>query len=74
MVRPGHAVIGGFPVLQITERDPEGRPAKILAVAVGGMYDTSIHGWRAYGFARRCGVARTPDGTSRVRYSDQELL
>jgi hypothetical protein len=60
-------------VLQVTERGPDGRPAEILAVAVGGMYDTSIHGWRAYGFAVQRDVEWAPDGTAQVRNSGPQF-
>jgi hypothetical protein len=42
VVRPGYAVIDGRPVLQILTRMLDGRPTRILSVAVGGYYDSSM--------------------------------
>ncbi|GGM23008.1 hypothetical protein GCM10007977_025250 [Dactylosporangium sucinum] len=66
VVRPGHAVLDGHPVVQILDRDPDGRPAQILAVVVGGGFDPQIHGWRAHGDAVPRSVTWAPDGTPHV--------
>jgi hypothetical protein len=49
VVRPGYAVLDERPVIQILERDDTGRPTRILTTAVSGLYDTMLHGWRAWG-------------------------
>lgn len=66
VVRPGHVVLDGHPVLAILDRDGAGRPAQVLAVAVGGGYDTMMHGWRAHGTALPRAVTWDPDGTARL--------
>ena len=63
VVRPGYAVIGGRLVLQVLARQADGRPSQVLAMAVGGYFDSSTHGWRAHGRAMTCAVAWAPDGT-----------
>lgn len=66
VVRPGYAVIDRHLVLQILARQADGRPSQILAMVVGGYFDSSIHGWRAHGHAMPCAVAWAPDGTPSV--------
>ena len=66
VVRPGHAVLDGHPVLAILDRDSAGRPLQVLAVAVGGSYDTVMHGWRAHGAALPRTVTWDADGSARL--------
>jgi hypothetical protein len=49
VVRPGLAVLGGFPVLEIlaTSPDEPRRPVLVKAVSLYACFDSSIHGWRA---------------------------
>jgi hypothetical protein len=49
-------------------RQDDGRLSQILAMAVGGHFDSSMHGWRARarGRAMPCTVAWAPDGTPSV--------
>jgi hypothetical protein len=62
LVRPGVAVLAGYPVVSILDRDPAGRPARILAMVVGGRYDAHTHGWRADGRTFEKTVTWTADG------------
>ncbi len=66
VVRPGYAVIGGHLVLQILTRHADGRPSQILAMVVGGYFDSSMHGWRAHSRTMPCTVTWAPDGTPSV--------
>lgn len=66
VVRPGYAVIDGHLVLQILDRDSDGRPSAILTMVFDGTYDSSTHGWRAYGLATTRTVAWAADGTPSV--------
>jgi hypothetical protein len=66
VVRPGHVVLDGHPVLAILDRDASGRPAQVLAVAVGGGYDTMMHGWRAAGTALCRAVTWDSEETARL--------
>jgi hypothetical protein len=63
VVRPGIAVLAGYPILQILDREPTGRPARILAMVVAGGYDAQMHGWRAGGRTAEKTVTWAPDGT-----------
>lgn len=45
---PGHAVLGGHPVLEVTARDVHARPTAIWIAYINGTFDTSLHGWRAW--------------------------
>jgi len=49
VVRPGFAVLDGFPVLEILATSPEerGRPIRVKAVSLYAYFDCHIHGWRA---------------------------
>jgi hypothetical protein len=69
VVRPGHAVLDGHPVLQVLDRQADGLPTEVLAVAVAGHFDSAIHGWRAHGAAVAKQVSWQPDGTARVEHS-----
>lgn len=66
VVRPGYAVIGRHLVLQILARQADGRPSQILAMVVGGYFDSSMHGWRAHGRPMTCTVTWAPDGNPSV--------
>jgi hypothetical protein len=48
LARPGHVVLDGYPVLDIVERDPVGRPVAVRVAVVGGFFDSTMHGWRAH--------------------------
>lgn len=63
VIRPGYAVLGGRPVLAILEYNADGRPSQVAAVSVGGHYDASMHGWRAFGHAGLYAVTWASDGT-----------
>ena len=64
VVRPGHAVLDGHPVLQVLDRDPDRRPARVLVAVFGGYYDSAMHGWRAHGAARARAVVWAGDGSA----------
>lgn len=66
VVRPGYAVIDDCPVLQVLSHGDDGRPSKVLAAAVGGSYDESMHGWRAHGFTVTRDLDWAPDGIPHV--------
>lgn len=66
VVNCGWVVLDGYPVLQVTGHDSDGRPSEVLAVAVTGHYDASMHGWRADGIAVTRDVAWASDGTCRL--------
>lgn len=57
VVRPGYAVIDHHLVLQILTRQADDRPSQILAMVVGGYFDSSKHDWRSHGRAMPCTVA-----------------
>jgi hypothetical protein len=66
VVRPGHAVLDGHPILQVLNRDTAGRPVRVLAAVFGGYFDTAMHGWRAHGTAVLRTVTWEPDGAVRL--------
>ncbi len=66
VVRPGHVVLDGQPVMEVLDRDPDGRPARVLAVAIGGGYDSSLHGWRAHGAASLVTATWDPGGQPHI--------
>ena len=58
VARPGFAVLGGFPVLEILATSPEvgGRPIRVKAVSLYAYFDPHIHGWRAWSRDVTCAV------------------
>ncbi|WP_280420892.1 hypothetical protein [Nocardia carnea] len=56
VVRPGFAVLGDYPVLDIIETTDDGLPSLINAVELFGCFDHSMHGWRAWGTDIQCAV------------------
>lgn len=57
VVRPGYAVLGAYPVLDILETADDGLPSLIKAVELSGYFDSGMHGWRAWGTDITCAVA-----------------
>lgn len=74
VVNKGWAVLGGYPVLEVTEHDDEGLPARVLVVVTIANYDGRMHGWRASGFAVARSVEWTPDGTARIVRASGDVL
>lgn len=66
VVRPGYALLGGYPVLDIVAETDDGLPAGIKAMELYGYFDSGIHGWRAWGSDILCAVEWS-DGTPTVR-------
>jgi len=58
VVRPGFAILDGFPVLQVLATSPEepGRPIQVKAVSLYACFDCRIHGWRAWSRDVTCAV------------------
>ncbi|MET7489383.1 hypothetical protein [Streptomyces sp. NPDC005538] len=44
----GYALLDGHPVVDVSDWDEQGRPLKVRTVALRGMFDPTIHGWRAW--------------------------
>ncbi|MDW8803678.1 hypothetical protein P1P68_02360 [Streptomyces scabiei] len=44
----GYALIDGRPVVHVREWDEQGRPLEIRTVDLCGLFDPTIHGWRAW--------------------------
>ncbi|WP_055531621.1 hypothetical protein [Streptomyces graminilatus] len=44
----GYALLDGHPVVDVSDWDEQGRPLKVRTVALRGMFDPMIHGWRAW--------------------------
>ncbi|MEV4123988.1 hypothetical protein [Nocardia sp. NPDC049707] len=61
VVRPGFALLGDYPVLDIVETNDDGLPSRIKAVELSGFFDGSMHGWRAWGTDIECAVTWDDD-------------
>jgi hypothetical protein len=70
----GHAVLGGYPVLQILERDADGQPSEISVAVIIAHFDPRMHGWRAWGQAGTRHVTWAADGTHRVTVSGRSTV
>jgi hypothetical protein len=70
----GHAVLGGYPVLQVLERDADGRPSEISVAVIIAHFDPRLHGWRAWGQAGTRDVTWAADGTPRVIVSERSTV
>lgn len=57
VVRPGFALLGGYPVLDILETTQDGVPSLVKAVELSGYFDYGMHGWRAWGTDIECAVS-----------------
>ena len=57
VVRPGFAVLGGYPVLDVVDTTDDGLPSLIKAVELSGLFDNRRHGWRAWGRDILCAVS-----------------
>ncbi|MBH0781688.1 hypothetical protein [Nocardia bovistercoris] len=55
-MRPGFAVLGAYPVLDIVEATDDGLPSLIKAVELSGYFDSGMHGWRGWGNDITCTV------------------
>jgi hypothetical protein len=66
VVRPGHVVLDGFPVLDVIERDDGGRPVVVTVAAVAGYFDSAMHGWRSHAEALQADVDWTDEATPAV--------
>lgn len=56
VVRRDHVVLGGYPILDVLDRDNAGRPTAVRAARVSGVFDTTLHGWRASGYTHEAVV------------------
>jgi hypothetical protein len=70
----GHAVLGGYPVLQVLERDADGQPSEISVAVIIAHFDPRMHGWRAWGQAGTRDVTWAADGTHRVMVSETSTV
>lgn len=74
VARRGHAVLGGYPVLQVLERDADGQPSEISVAVIIAHFDSRMHGWRAWGQAGTRDVTWAADGTHRVTVSERSTV
>jgi hypothetical protein len=74
VARRGHAVLGGYPVLQVLERDADGQPSEISVAVIIAHFDPRMHGWRAWGQAGTRDVTWAADGTHRVIVSERSTV
>ena len=74
VARRGHAVLGGYPVLQVLERDADGQPSEISVAVIIAHFDYGMHGWRAWGQAGTRDVTWAADGTHRVTVSERSTV
>jgi hypothetical protein len=70
----GHAVLGGYTVLQVLERDTDGQPSEISVAVIIAHFDPRMHGWRAWGQAGTRDVTWAADGTHRVMVSERSTV
>lgn len=75
VARRGYAVLGGYPVLQVFERDADGQPSEISVAVIVAYFDSQTEGcWRAYGQAGTRDVTWADDGTHRVVVSERSTF
>lgn len=75
IAHPGHAVLGGYPVLQALERDdPDGRPTEIEVVITVAHFDARLGGWTVTGVTGTRDVTWAGDGTYRVIRTERSLV
>ena len=61
VARPGHVLLGGWAVLEVTDRDLGGRPSQVRVAVIGGFFDPTMHGWRAHADTHHAHVSWDPE-------------
>lgn len=54
---PDWVALDGFPILQIRDHAPDGRPRAVLVAVIGGHFDPQMHGWRGDGHTHHATVS-----------------